>query len=312
MSAAQAFLNPRRWWRSKTPMYRRNYKWGLVFATPAFIGLAWFFAYPAIASIVYSFSNRTMTGAKTQWVGGTNYSGLFKDSEWWSSLGNTFYIMVLAVPIGIVVAVILALLLNLKVRGQSFYRTIFFLPSILPVVASGVVWLYVFNPQYGVLNNVLSWFGINGPGWLQDPNWAKPALVIFSVWGLGNLMVIMLAGLQEVPQDLQEQAMVDGANWWHRFWHVTVPFISPHLMFALITGVIAGFQYFTPVYVLTNGSGDPAGATMVSGVYLYQNAFQNFKVGYASAMAWVLFIIIAVCTALLFKLFGKRVYYGGE
>jgi multiple sugar transport system permease protein len=216
------------------------------------------------------------------------------------------------VPIGIVVALSLAALLNLQVRGQSIYRVIFFLPTIVPIVASAVVWGYVFDPQYGLLNNALHLVGINGPGWLADPKWAKPALIIFSVWGVGNLMVIMLAGLQDVPVELHEQAKVDGAGWLSRFKNVTLPFLSPHLMFALVTGLIAGFQYFTPVYVLTSGSGTPAGSTLTSSLYLYQNAFQYFKVGYASAIAWVLFVIVAICTLVTFRLVGRRVYYGGS
>jgi len=294
-----------------SPFKRRNLFWGLVFTSPAIIGLLWLHAYPVIMSLYYSFTNHTMVGNETDWIGWTNYTELMKDASWWSSLGNTAYIMALSVPIGIVVALVLALLLNLKVRGQSFYRVIFFLPAIVPIVASAVVWHYVFNPQYGVANNLLQLIGIQGPGWLASPEWAKPALVIFATWGVGNLMVIMLAGLQDVPKDLHDQAMVDGAGAFSRFWNVTLPFVSPHLLFALVTGLIAGFQYFTPVFVLTNGLGGPAGSTLVSGLYLYQNAFSYFKVGYASAIAWILFIIIAVCTLLVFRFVGRRVYYGG-
>lgn len=298
----------RRWSARK----KRDFFWGLVFTSPAIIGLLWFTAYPVLASLYYSFTSYTMVGHNTHWVGLTNYSDLLHDSTWWSSLRNTFYILIFSVPIGIVVALTLAALLNLQVRGQSVYRVIFFLPTIVPIVASAVVWGYVFDPQYGLLNNALHTVGINGPGWLADPKWAKPALIIFSVWGVGNLMVIMLAGLQDVPQELHEQAKVDGANWLSRFKNVTLPFLSPHLMFALVTGLIAGFQYFTPVYVLTSGSGTPAGSTLTSSLYLYQNAFQYFKVGYASAIAWVLFVIVAICTLVTFRLVGRRVYYGGS
>ena len=194
---------------------------------------------------------------------------------------------------------------------MSIYRTIFYLPSIMPVVAAAVVWGYMFNPQYGIINSMLGAIGINGPGWLNSTGWSKPALVMISLWGVGNLMIIMLAGLQDVPRDIHDSARIDGAGLWGRFWHVTLPFLSPHLLFALVTGLIAGFQYFTQPYVLTGGTGTPAGSTLVASLYLYQNAFRFFKVGYASAMAWALFIIIVICTALVFRFVGRRIYYGG-
>jgi multiple sugar transport system permease protein len=295
----------------RSPQERRNTFWGLVFTAPAIIGLLWFTAYPVLVSIYYSFTSTTMV-KPPQWIGLDNYISLASDKSWWASLGNTLYYLIVSVPLGIAVALFLAILLNLKVRGQSIYRVIFYLPAIVPIVASAVVWLYVFNPQYGVFNTVLGWFGITGPGWLAAPNWAMPALIIFSTWGAGNLMIILLAGLQDVPQDLHDQAMVDGAGPMRRFRHVTIPFLSPHLLFALVTGLIAGFQFFTPVFVLTNGTGGPAGKTLVSGLYLYQNAFQFFKVGYASAIAWILFIIVGLATVLVFRLVGRRVYYGGS
>ncbi|MGW5362233.1 carbohydrate ABC transporter permease [Actinopolymorpha pittospori] len=293
-----------------TPQQRRNFFWGLVFTSPAIIGLLWFTAYPVLVSLYYSFTSATMM-KPASWLGLGNYEALMSDASWWSSLSNTLYYIVVSVPLGIVVALILAIMLNLNVRGQSVYRVIFYLPAIVPLVASAVVWLYVFNPQYGILNTILGWFGITGPGWLASPQWAMPALIIFSTWGAGNLMIILLAGLQDVPQDLHDQAKVDGAGVIRRFRHVSLPFLSPHLLFALVTGLIAGFQFFTPVFVLTNGTGGPAGKTLVSGLYLYQNAFQFFKVGYASAIAWVLFIIVGLGTALVFRLVGRRVYYGG-
>jgi multiple sugar transport system permease protein len=298
--------------RRRSAKARRDFFWGLVFTSPAIIGLLWFTAYPVVASLYYSFTTYTMVGHNTRWIGFTNYDDLMHDPTWWSSLWNTFYIVILSVPIGIIVALGLALLLNMQVRGQSIYRTIFFIPTIVPIVASAVVWSYVFDPQYGALNNILHAVGITGPGWLADPTWAKPALIIFSAWGVGNLMVIMLAGLQDVPRELHEAAEVDGASRLSRFKNVTLPFISPTLMFALVTGLIAGFQYFTQVFVLTSGAGTPAGSTLVAGLYLYQNAFQFFKVGYACAIAWVLFLIIAIVTAVTFRLVGRRVYYGGE
>lgn len=297
---------PKRW----SPQKRRDLFWGLGFASPAIIGLAWFTLYPMGASLYYSFTHFSIFGG-ARWIGLANYRTLFEDPNIWRSLKNSLYILSLSIPAGIIVALILALLLNMDVKGVSVYRTIFYLPSIMPVVAAAVVWGYVFNPQYGILNDILGRIGIQGPGWLVSTTWAKPALVIMSVWGAGNLMIILLAGLQDVPKDLQDASKVDGANWWQSFRSVTIPFLSPHLFFATVTGLIAGFQYFTPVYVLTNGEGGPAGATMVFPLYLYQNAFRYFNMGYASAQAWMLLIICVVVTAIVFRGLSRRVYYGG-
>ncbi len=294
----------------RDPQARRNFLWGLFFTSPAIIGLLWFTAYPLLASLYYSFTSYSMFGA-IKWIGLVNFTDLLNDSNWWLSLYNTFYLLIFTVPLGILVALGLALLLNSKVRGITVYRTIFYLPSIIPIVAAAVVWQYVLNPQFGILNNLLGAVGINGPGWLNSPDWAKAALILISLWGVGNLMIIMLAGLQDVPQDLYDASRVDGAGTWTRFRNVTLPFLSPHLLFALVTGLIAAFQYFAPAYVLTNGEGTPAGSTLISSLYLYQNAFRFFKVGYASAMAWVLFIIVVICTVLVFRFVGRRIYYGG-
>ncbi|HEY9291761.1 MAG TPA: sugar ABC transporter permease [Microlunatus sp.] len=299
-------------WIPRTAMQKHRFRWGLIFTTPAIIGLIFLTAYPVIASLINSFTSRPLVGNTGQFVGLDNYRELFADPRWWQSLGNTIYLTFIGVPLGIVVALVLAILLNMKVRGLTIYRTIFFIPSIVPIVAAATIWLFVLNPQFGILNNLLSAVGISGPGWLEDPNWSKPALLLFGIWGVGNLMIILLAGLQGVPTELQEQAQIDGANWWAQFRNVTVPFISPHLLFALITGLIAGFQYFTQAYVLTGGNGDPAGSTLVSGVYLYAQAFYNYRLGYASAIGWVLFIIIAIISLAAFRTAGRRVYYGGQ
>ncbi|WP_152365114.1 carbohydrate ABC transporter permease [Microlunatus speluncae] len=300
--------------RQRRPMSRQtksNIRWGLIFCSPAIAGLLIFTAYPVLRSLQASFTSGTMLTAG-RWLGFDNYADLFGDDTFWRAMGNTIYILLWSVPLGIVAALSLALLLNMNVGGRSVYRVIFFIPSIVPLVASAVIWSYVFNPQYGVLNSMLGAIGIDGPSWLADPDWAKPALIIMAVWGVGNLMVIMLAGVQDVPVQLYEQAKIDGANVFSRFRHVTLPFMSPHLLFALVTGLIAGFQYFTEVFVLTGGTGSPAGSTMVAGMYLYQNIFAFFKIGYASAMAWVLFVLAAICAVIVFRTVGRRVYYGGN
>lgn len=304
--AGSGGLSRGRW----SPRARHDFMWGLIFTSPAILGLLFFRVYPVLASLYYSFTSYSIFGSP-RWIGLENYRNLISDPNFWKSLFNTVYFLSFSIPLGIIVGLGLALLLNMKVRGMSFYRTIFFLPSIVPAVASAVIFNYVFNPQYGILNNMLRIFGINGPGWLAHPSWAMPALIVISIWGVGNLMLILLAGLQDVPQDLYDAAFVDGAAWAQRFRHVTLPFLSPHLFFALITGLIAGFQYFAQPYVISNGTGGPARSTLVYGLFLWQNAFKFFKMGYASAMAWVLLIIIVVTTLVTFRALSRRVYYGG-
>lgn len=314
MTAIATAKKQRSWltrWIPRTRHERQTFLWGLAFTSPAIIGLVVFTGWPVITSAINSFTTASLLGGAKQFIGWDNYARLMQDDSWWSSLFNTTLLTVVSVPAGITVALGLALLLNMRVRGLGFYRVIFFIPSIVPIVASAVVWAYVLNPQYGVLNNFLALFGIEGPGWLSDPAWSKPALILFGLWGVGNLMVILLAGLQGVPADLLEQAALDGANGWHRFRNVTLPFISPQMLFATITGLIAGFQYFTQPFVLTGGTGNPAGSTLVSGVYLYQTAFMNFQLGYASAIGWLLFVIIAIVSIIAYRIMGRRVYYGG-
>jgi multiple sugar transport system permease protein len=261
-------------------------------------------------SLYYSFTSYSIFG-QPKWIGLDNYRSLLDDPNFWKSFFNTVYYMTFAIPLGIVVGLALALLLNMKVRGLSIYRTFFFLPSIVPAIASAVVFSYVFNPQFGILNNILRLFGIEGPGWLASPTWAMPALILLSLWGVGNLMLILLAGLQDVPQDLYDAAVVDGAGLWARFRNVTLPFLGPHLFFAVITGLIAGFQYFAQPYAVSGGTGNPAGATLVYGLYLWQNVFRFFRMGYAAAMAWILLVIIVVTTLITFRALSRRIYYGG-
>ncbi|MBI2940098.1 MAG: sugar ABC transporter permease [Chloroflexi bacterium] len=287
-----------------------NFAYGLLFALPGLIGLLTFVAYPVFASLYYSFTSYSIIG-RYRWVGLGNYVNLLTlDDEFWNVLGNTTYFVALSVPLHLVVALLLALLLNSRVPGLSVYRTLFYLPSVVPAVATAMLWLWMYHPTNGILNSLLDVFGIVGPNWLGDRAWAKPALVLMSVWGGGGLMLILLAGLQDVPQELYDAAEVDGAGWWPRFWNVTIPFLSPHLFFGLVTGLIGGFQYFTQVYIMT--SGGPARSTAVYSFYLWENAFQFLKMGYASAMAWILLMIVAACTALVFITASRRVYYGGR
>ena len=297
-------------WRRASRQERHNLRMGLLFAAPAILGLLIFVAYPIAASIYYSFTSYSVL-QPPRWVGLENYRTLlFDDPVFYTTMWNTLYMAVFTIPLSVVVAMGLAMLLNLKVRGQAFYRTIFYLPTIVPFVASSVLWLWIYNPQYGIFNSLLWYVGISGPGWLGDPQWSKPALIIMNLWTVGSWMVIYLAGLQDVPQELYEAAEIDGARWWDKTRHLTIPFMSPYLLFSVILMLIGIFQYFTQVAVMTNGG--PADSTRVYALYLYQNAFTYFRMGYASAMAWLLFIFIVILTVIIFRTSARRVYYGGQ
>lgn len=284
---------------------------GLAFALPAIVGLLWFTAYPVLASLYYSFCNyRVLTPPR--WVGMANYRHLFEDPLFYTSLWNTVYYAVFAVPLGIVLALGLALLLNTGVKGLAVYRTCFYVPSVVPIVAGAVLWIWLFRPQEGAINDLLRLFGVQeGPGWLQSPEWSKPAIILWSLWNVGGSMLIFLAGLQDVPKELQEAAGLDGAKRWDSFRHVTLPFISPQLLFVLIMGLIGAFQFFTPAYVMTNGTGGPVDSTTFYSLYLFNIAFSDFKMGYACAMAWVLLLMVLAATLVVLKSSARHVYYAG-
>lgn len=288
---------------------RRNLRNGLLFASPWIVGFLIFTAYPLLASLYYSCC--TYSGlCAPHWIGFANYHQmLFEDDLFWKSLWNTLYMVVISLPLGMIAALALALLLNQKVRGIALYRTIYYLPSLVPAVASAILWLWLFSPEIGLINTVLGKFGIAGPAWLGDPVWAKPAMVLMGVWGAGGGVIIYLAGLQDVPTSLYEAASLDGAGSWSKFWNVTLPMISPIIFFNLIMGIIGMFQYFTQAYVMTKGG--PQDATMFYALHLFNSAFVDWKMGYASAMAWVLFAITLVCSLVVMKTSARWVYYGG-
>jgi multiple sugar transport system permease protein len=295
-----------------SPRQRRNFRTGFLFLLPWTIGFLAFTFYPMAASFIYSFSIYH-SKRPLEWIGLQNYTTLLSDKLFWQSLNNTMYMVAIAVPLSLLLSFICALLLNIKVRGQSFYRVIYFLPSIVPTVAGTILWLWLLNPQVGLVNTLLRNLGINGPNWFADPNWSKPGLIMLGIWGMGGTIIIYLSGLQDVPTSLIEAAQLDGASWLQRLWHITIPMVSPITLFNLVTGVIAMFQYFAQAYVVGGGNnlGQPLNSTLFYSVYLYQSAFLFLKMGYASAMAWVLFIIILVCTLLLFKISERFTYYAG-
>jgi multiple sugar transport system permease protein len=282
---------------------------GLLFAAPWFIGMAVFLLYPLFASVYYSFTDYSVLKPAV-WIGLDNYKELMGDELFWKSVVNTGVYAMMALPAGMVVALALAMLLNTKVKGMTVYRTIFFLPSLVPMISLAVLWLWILNSQYGVLNQVLGFVGIGGPNWLGDPAWSKPALVVLGIWGVGNAMLIYLASLQDVPQSLVEAADLDGANGWQKVRNVTLPMISPVILFNLVMGIIGTLQVFAVPYVMFPG-GSPNRSTYFYAMYLFDNAFRFNKMGYAAAMGWIMFLVILVLTMGALKLSEKHVHYQG-
>jgi multiple sugar transport system permease protein len=290
---------------------RRQRRYGLLFASPWLIGFTVFIAYPILASLYYSFCSYDAI-RPPHWVGLQNYQRLFtQDDLFWKSLWNTLYMVLFGLPLSIAASLGIALLLNQKVKGMAFYRTLYYLPSITPVIATSILWLWLLNPEMGLVNVLLQHLGIpHPPAWLTDPLWAKPALILMGLWAAGGSMVIYLAGLQDVPVSLYEAASLDGAGRLAQFRHVTLPMLTPVLLFNLIMGLIGSFQYFTQAYVMTNGG--PEDSTTFYALHLFNRAFQDFKMGYASAMAWVLFLLTLACALVIFRTSARWVYYAGE
>ncbi|QYR24127.1 sugar ABC transporter permease [Paenibacillus sp. sptzw28] len=283
----------------------------MIFALPWILGLILFNVYPLFMSAYYSFTSYSIL-EKGSWVGLQNYQTLFKDEVFWISIYNTLYFTFIYVPLSIVFGVSLALLLNMKIRGQGFYRTLFFIPSLVPPVATTIIWMWLLNPQYGLVNYWLGELGISGPAWIGSEAWSKPSLILMSLWGTGQAVVIYLAGLQDIPQDYYDASHVDGANTWQRVRHITLPLLTPVIFFNLIMGTIGALQNFVLPFTLTNGQGTPANSMMFYVMYLYTNGFSYLKMGYASAMAWILFLLVVVLTAVIFLSQKRWVHYQGK
>jgi multiple sugar transport system permease protein len=296
--------------RQKSAVTRSETRTALLFASPWFIGFTLFLFYPLVASFYYSFCDYSVL-RRPVWIGFDNYRNLFGDEVFWIGLKNTLVYAGMALPFGLVVALGLALLLNAKVGGLPIYRTIFFLPSLVPTIPLAVLWLWVFNGEHGILNEVLRHMGITGPNWLGDPAWSKPALALLAVWGAGNAMVIYLAGLQDVPQELYEAAELDGAGWWAKTKNVTLPMLSPVILFNLVIGIIGTLQVFAEPYVMFPG-GSPARSTYFYTMYLFDNAFLYHKMGYACAMGWIMFLLILFLTLFALRISERHVYYRGS
>lgn len=294
-----------------SPRVRRKLRNGLLFVSPWLVGTLIFTIYPIGASLYYSFTDYSVL-ASGRWVGLLNYRVMFlRDERFYTALKNTLVYACLLVPMSLTLGISIAALLNLKLRGMGIYRAAIYLPTVIPAVAASIVWLWLLDPQYGVANDILRRLGAPTIGWLSDPKWAKPSLVLISTWGLGTTVIIYLAGLQDVPVSLYEAAELDGAGALRRFRHVTLPMLSPTIFFNLVMTLIGAFGYFTTVFVLTRGQGGPVDSTLVYSLLLYNNAFVYYKMGYASAMAWILFIMVSLVTYLVFRSSGRWVYYGG-
>jgi multiple sugar transport system permease protein len=300
---------------------KRQLRLGLMFIAPWIVGFGVFSVYPIVSSIFFSLCDYSVLSPAV-FVGARNYIDLASDGVFWKALYNTFYFAIFAIPIGLIVSLSLAILLNFDVAGKGIFRVIFFVPSLVPMVCLAVLWQWMLNGELGLINtalkpalgvaNHLLGTNLTPPNWLADARYAKWGLIFASVWGAGNSVVIYLAGLQEVPRHLYESADIDGANFWHKTLHITVPIISPVIYFNTIMALIGTFQVFAVPYVMTGGGDGPERSLLFIATYIYQNAFDYWNMGYACAIGLILFLVILSLTLLATKLSEKHVYYAGK
>lgn len=299
--------------QNRNPLFGQDNRNGFLFALPWIIGFICFSIIPLATSFYYSFTSFNPVKDPV-WVGLDNYKYVLNDPLTYKALGNTLFMAFVSTPVNLFVALVLASLLNKSFRGRGVARTIFFMPSVIPMVAATMVWIWMFDPTYGYINRVLSWFGINGPSWLVDPNYTKWALVLMGTWNVGTTMLVCLAALQEVPRSYYESAEIDGANAFVRFFRITLPCVAPVIVYQAILNIINAFQYFTQVYVIINASsgggssdvsGGPANSILMYPLHLFNTAFSFMKMGRASAMAWILFVIVGLLTVVMTTLSKK-------
>lgn len=291
---------------------RRNLTYGLIFSSPAILGFMIFIFGPMVVSLILSMTNYSPTGNILKFVGVDNYVALFsgKDPFFYKSFGVTLYYIILSVPSIIIFSLLLAMLLNSEIKGRALFRTIFYLPSIVPIVASAMVWMWLFNPDMGLINSILKALGLPTSMWLFSENAVIPTIVLMSVWSSGGTMVIFLAGLQEIPRQYYEAMDIDGGNAVLKFFNITLPLLSPTIFFNTIIGIINGFQIFSQAYILTEGG--PNNASLFYAYYLWREAFRFSKMGYACAIAWVQFVVILILTIIVFRTSDLWVFYEGE
>lgn len=282
---------------------------GYAFFSPWLLGFLVFTAGPVLYSLYLSFTSYD-TLSSPKWIGIMNYRVLLtQDETFWKSMYNTLYYVVFSVPLSLVFGVLLAVLMNQKVPGIRFFRTVFYLPSVVSGVAVSLLWMWLLDPSFGLINTFLGKLGIPGPGWLTDAHWSKPSLILMSLWGVGSSMIIYLAGLQSISRDLYEAARVDGAGRLRQFWKITLPLLTPTIFFNLIMGLLGGFQVFLQSFVMTNGG--PVDSTLFYALYLYNKAFKYGQMGYASALAWILLVITLAASLIVMRTSKKWVYYEG-
>lgn len=279
---------------------------GYIFIAPFILGFIFWFLVPALVAANLTFQKWNLI-SPAKYIGTANIEKLFTDPILPKSLKATFLYGFFSVPIGLVFAFFLATLINTKVRGMAVFRTIYFLPSIVPAVASALLWAWIFNTEFGLLNYVVRAFGGPKIAWLQEPNWAIAAFIIMSTWGIGNSMIIFLAGLQSIPESYYEAADLDGAGRWSKLWSITLPLMSPIIFFNLVIGFINSFQVFVLPLLITNGG--PQNATLSLVLYIYRTAFQSQNMGYAATLSWLLFFFLMIFSFIIFRLIGRRVYY---
>ncbi len=304
MTTSTTAITPKR--RRMSAAQWRDLRDGLLLTSPFIVGLLFLWVGPMLYSSYLTLHDWSLI-TPPKYIGLGNFERLMDDPLVAKVLVNTAYYTFVSVPLQLIVAFGLALMLNQNVRGQSIYRTVYYLPSITPAVAFAVVWIQILNPEFGLLNNVLGWFGIGPIKWLFDPAYSKPAFILMSLWLTGFQMIIFLAGLQGVPKELSEAAAIDGANSWRRFWSITLPILSPVLFFNLVIGIIGSFQVFSGSFIMTKGG--PQDSTLFMVLYIYRNAFEYFKMGYAATLSWLLFVIIMSFTAVQFFFANRWVYY---
>lgn len=298
--------------KKRSKKQKNDALWGLFFVSPFIIGFVVFMLGPMLFSFYGSFTNYNLT-SKMDFIGIDNFRRMFTQDElFWKSLYNTGYYVLFNVPLTAIGSVLLAVLLNQRVRGMSVFRTIFYLPAILSGVAVYVLWMQMLSPTSGLINTILAWVGIQGPAWLFDPQWTKPALILMKLWSVGGAMLLYLATLQNVPNQLYESAEIDGASAFKRFRHITLPLITPIIFYDVVTSTIGAFQIFQEAYVMTeSGTNGPANSLLFYNLHMWNKAFVAFDMGYAMAMSMVLFVIVLSLTFVNLKLAPRWVHYGG-
>jgi multiple sugar transport system permease protein len=290
-------------------LHRSETLWGILCVAPAVLGFLLWQLGPIVGSLLIAFTDWTVANSP-HWIGAQNFQRMFFHDELFvKSLSVTAIYALCSVPLSMAFAFVLALLLNQKLQGRSIFRTIFYLPSTVPAIASSVLWLWLFNPEFGLLNAILSLFGIPKQQWIYDESSVLPSLIMMNLWGVGPMMIIFLAGMQGIPRYLYEAVEVDGGRPIHKLWHITIPMLTPTILFNLILSIIDTLQAFTQPYVMTQGG--PNNASLLYVLYLYRKAFQEYEMGYAAALSWILFLIIAAISFLVLRTSRRWVYYEG-